>query len=331
MTCADNTTAYYSPTSYNSTCAIFPKTSFMWDSNSIYFLSDKHVRWKDLTSPMIHVKPGLRASPGELLPLHTFLALDQRNCNSPANCEVQHAIQLNVSTSWKPCMVSKKLGFFIFPHASENGESNRTMVWNGTKRCYVLSYLMNRDGRCWHTNSASNDQGEPCIIGFLAVMLALMSSITGILHLFNQTPIGGYIKKQLRVEPVTDGSEFIAVCMCIEQTTDLHTTLSYLGVPIHEKSFVFGDNKSMIDSAAFPCAKPHKCHTMTAGIAAIYRVDGISNPVNIFRYWGYSQVWQILRPPFFWKGDTMAIVDEEDNKAKPDKWDVPTVFTKSDK
>ena len=111
---------------------------------------------------------------------------------------------------------------------------------------------------------------------------------------------------------------------------DLRTTLRYLGVPIREKSFVIGDNKSMIDSAAFPHAKLHKRHTMlsfhrvreamAAGIAAIFHVDGVSNPSDILsKHWGYSQVWDVLKPLLFWKGDTMAIVDEENNKAKSDK------------
>jgi len=50
-------------------------------------------------------------------------------------------------------------------------------------------------------------------------------SVTGILHLLNQTPIDWYSKKQATVETVTYGSEFVAAWTCIEQIVDLWCTL----------------------------------------------------------------------------------------------------------
>jgi Reverse transcriptase (RNA-dependent DNA polymerase) len=145
-------------------------------------------------------------------------------------------------------------------------------------------------------------------------------SVTGILHLLNQTPIDWFAKKQNTVETATYGSEFVAARTCIEQVMDLRTTLRYLGVPIRDKSYIFGDNKSMIDSATIPHSKLHKRHTalswhrvreaMAAGIAVIYHVHSESNPADILsKHWGYSQVWDMLKPLLFWKGDTMDIVD----------------------
>ncbi len=57
-------------------------------------------------------------------------------------------------------------------------------------------------------------------------------SVTGILHLLNQTPIDWYCKKQPTVATATYGSEFVAARTCVEQVIDLHYTLHYLGVPI---------------------------------------------------------------------------------------------------
>ena len=147
-------------------------------------------------------------------------------------------------------------------------------------------------------------------------------SVTGILHFLNQTPIDWYAKKQSTVETATYGSEFVAARTCIEQVMDLRTTLRYLGVPIRQKSIIFGDNKSMIDSASIPHAKLHKRHTalswhrvreaMAAGIASIYHVRSESNPADILsKHWGYSQIWGVLKPILFWKGDTMDIMDED--------------------
>ena len=87
-------------------------------------------------------------------------------------------------------------------------------------------------------------------------------SVTGLLHLLNKTPIDWYSKKQATVETATYGSEFIAARTCVDQVIDLRTSLRYLGVPIRDKSFVFGDNKSMVDSATIPHSKLHTSATM---------------------------------------------------------------------
>ena len=34
---------------------------------------------------------------------------------------------------------------------------------------------------------------------------------------------------------------------CVDQVVDLWLTLHYLGVPIREKSYMFGDNKIIVD------------------------------------------------------------------------------------
>jgi hypothetical protein len=73
-------------------------------------------------------------------------------------------------------------------------------------------------------------------------------SVAGILPLANKTPIEWYSKKQATVETATYGSEFVAPRICVEQIIDVRNKLRYLGVPIRDKSFMFGDNKSVVDS-----------------------------------------------------------------------------------
>ena len=41
---------------------------------------------------------------------------------------------------------------------------------------------------------------------------------------------------------------------------DLHTKARHLGVPLQEKSYMFGDNESVVNSSAIPHAKLHKRH-----------------------------------------------------------------------
>jgi len=149
--------------------------------------------------------------------------------------------------------------------------------------------------------------------------MATGKSVTGILHLLNQTPIDWYSKKQATVETATYGSEFVAARTCVEQIIDLRCTLHYLGVPIHHKSYMFGDNKTVVDSSTVPHSKLHKCHTIlsyhhvceaiASGMVAFYHLAGEINPADILsKHWGYSQIWSMLQPLMFWQGDTADLI-----------------------
>ena len=146
-------------------------------------------------------------------------------------------------------------------------------------------------------------------------------SVTGILHLLNKTPIDYYSKKQATVETATYGSEFVAARTCTEQIIDLRTTLRYLGVPIREKCYMFGDNESVVNSASVPHAKLHKRHVylsfhrvreaIAAGIMTYRYLKGEDNPADILsKHWGYQQVWKLLQPILFWEGDTMDLIEQ---------------------
>ena len=143
-------------------------------------------------------------------------------------------------------------------------------------------------------------------------------SVTGILHLVNKTPIEWYSKKQATVETATYGSEFVAARICVEQIIDLRNTLRFLGVPVREKSYMFGDNKSVVDSSMQLNAKLHKRHTMVsfhrvreaiaAGILGFHFIPGDDNPADILsKHWGYTQIKERLLSLLFRRGDTANI------------------------
>jgi hypothetical protein len=145
-------------------------------------------------------------------------------------------------------------------------------------------------------------------------------SVTGILHLINKTPFDAFSKKQATVETATYGAEFVAARTCVEQIIELRTLLRYLGVPIRHKSFMFGDNQSVVNSSMHVTAKLHKRHTMlsfhrvreaiAAGIVHFHYIPGLINPADILsKHWGYSQIWPRLRAILFWRGDTSDIPD----------------------
>ena len=139
-------------------------------------------------------------------------------------------------------------------------------------------------------------------------------SVTGILHLINQTPIDFYSKKQATVETATYGSEFVAARTCVEQIIDLRNTLRYLGVPIQGSSVMFGDNQSVVGSSTTPDAKLHKRHTalsfhrvreaIASKLINFYHLKGECNPADILsKHWGYAQIKDQLKALLFWQGD----------------------------
>jgi hypothetical protein len=153
--------------------------------------------------------------------------------------------------------------------------------------------------------------------------------VTGILHLVNKMPIDWYSKKQATVQTATYGSEFTAARTCIEHIVDIRNTLRYLGVPIRDKSFMFGDNESVINSSIQVHAKLHKRHNLlsfhqvreavASKVVVFHFIPGSSNPADILsKHWGYDQVWRLLQPLLYWQGDTLDTL-REDHPNKSDE------------
>ncbi len=111
----------------------------------------------------------------------------------------------------------------------------------------------------------------------------LVVCIVVLIH-FLSTPIDRYAKKQATVEIATYGSEFIAACICVDQSIDLKNTLHDLGVPVCKKAYMFGDNKTVADSSTVPHAKltSNTMHHRREAIAtAIIKVFFISVAMRI--------------------------------------------------
>jgi hypothetical protein len=90
---------------------------------------------------------------------------------------------------------------------------------------------------------------------------------------------------------------------------------------------MFGDDKTVVDSATKIHAKLHKRHTalsfhrvreaMAAGFIGFHDIPGSCNPVSptpadvLTKHWLYACVWSMLQPLLFWQGDTANIVDSD--------------------
>ena len=153
--------------------------------------------------------------------------------------------------------------------------------------------------------------------------LATGKAVTAALHFLNQTPIDAYTKRQSTVETATYGSEFVAARTAVDQIIDIRTTLRYLGVPIRDKSYMFGDNKSVVTSSTIPNSTISKrqhlasYHRVREAIAAkfisFHWKDGKSNPADILsKHWEFATVWPMLRPILFWRGETATQLNGSD-------------------
>ena len=142
-------------------------------------------------------------------------------------------------------------------------------------------------------------------------------SQTGILHLFNKTPIDWFSKAQTSVETATYGSEFVAARICVDQVIDLRNTLRYLGVPLaivngNDASFMFGDNMSVVNSSVLPSGKLQKrAHLLNyhrvreaqaVGTVKFVHMDGKENPADIMTKARSSREWfPLMKPLLFWR------------------------------
>ena len=145
--------------------------------------------------------------------------------------------------------------------------------------------------------------------------LATGKAVTAVLHFLNQTPIDAYTKRQSTVETATYGSEFVAARTAVDQIIDIRTTLRYLGVPIREMSYRFGDNRSVVTSSTIPNSTISKRHhlasyhrvreAIAAKFISFHWKDGKSNPADILsKHWEFATVWPMLKPILFWRGET---------------------------
>ena len=98
--------------------------------------------------------------------------------------------------------------------------------------------------------------------------------------------------------------------------------LRYLGVPVTEKTYMFGDNKSVVDSSSIPQSKLHKQHTalsyhrvreaIAAGIVSFTHLPGSMNPADILsKHWAYSSIWPMLQALLFFPGDTLSLIGDD--------------------
>ena len=88
---------------------------------------------------------------------------------------------------------------------------------------------------------------------------------------------------------------------------------------------MFGDNETVVNTAAFPHGKLHKRHdalshhktrcAIAAGVTSFHHVKGTTNPADILsKHWDFPSVWPQLKPILFWSGDAADLIEEDDDE-----------------
>ncbi len=132
--------------------------------------------------------------------------------------------------------------------------------------------------------------------------------------MLNLTPIDFTSKQQDMVETATYGSEFIAARIATEHIMDLQNTLRYFEVPIEDKTYMFGDNKSVVTSSTLPRSILKKRHhflayhrvreAIASGIIKFFHMAGTENPSDVLtKNLSHTLAWPLIKPFLFWAGD----------------------------
>ena len=135
--------------------------------------------------------------------------------------------------------------------------------------------------------------------------LAIGNCLTGCLHFVNKTPVDWYSRKPATVETASYGSEFVAAKTATEQIMYIRQTLRYLGAPITTKSFLFGDNRSVVTSATLPHSTITKNHNIlvfhrvreafAAKLMAFYWIQSAYNLSDMLsKHWDHPTVYPVI-------------------------------------
>ena len=109
------------------------------------------------------------------------------------------------------------------------------------------------------------------------------------------------------METATYESEFVACKTATEQIIDLRHTLRYLGVPIKTKSYLFGDNRSVVTSSTLPHSTLGKRHNILAyhWIRIGYNLSDM-----LSKHWDHSSVYNMIMKLLITRGPITLISKE---------------------
>ena len=121
--------------------------------------------------------------------------------------------------------------------------------------------------------------------------------------------------------------QFVAAKTATEQIMDIRQTLRYLGVPIGAKSFLFGDNRSVVSSTTLPHSTLTKRHNIlaihrgreaiAAKLMAFYWIQSAYNLSDMLsKHWDHPTVYPMILKLLVTRGNTTLIPKEATQEKK---------------
>ena len=129
------------------------------------------------------------------------------------------------------------------------------------------------------------------------------------------------------METATYGSEFVVSKTTTEKFFDLRHTLRYLGVPIKTKSYLFGDNRSVVTSSTLPNSTLGKRHNILAYhrvweaiaskiIAYHWMRTGYNLSDILSKHWDHPSVFNMIMKLLITRGP-IILIPKEATQDKP--------------
>ena len=105
---------------------------------------------------------------------------------------------------------------------------------------------------------------------------------------------------------------------------------------MYKRQYLFGDNESVVKSGTIPHSQLHKRHhglayhftreAVASEAVSFHYLPGPLNPADtLSKHWGYQQVWPLIQPILFWRGNTgklLSIESSSNSKKGSDKYSV---------
>jgi hypothetical protein len=166
--------------------------------------------------------------------------------------------------------------------------------------------------------------------------LALLGNVFGYLHckvtgrsamggvfMVQETIVGHFSRRQSTVETATYASEFIAGRAALDEALAIRYELRMLGAPLDGPIWMFGDNKSMIDSAAEPAGRLTKRHLILSwhrlrekaamGIVHFLHIGSNENIADcLTKHLAHAPMWALIKEHLFYRyndGNEVEVVN----------------------
>jgi Reverse transcriptase (RNA-dependent DNA polymerase) len=134
----------------------------------------------------------------------------------------------------------------------------------------------------------------------------------GAVFMAQNTIIGHFSRRQSTVETATYASEFVAARAALDESLAIRYEIRMLGAPIEGPIWLFGDNKSMIDSASQPSGRLQKRHLILSwhrlrekaamGIVYYLHIGSKENIADcLTKHLTHVPLWNLIKDQLFYR------------------------------